>query len=264
MPKTIAVTVATNAQQITQKAKQIARNLQLPYIDDKNNNIQATDTESPFDYLLVFTENYLGLKKRGTKKLFRIDFLAGQLQYRSQKATRRNELLARAIGIKPNQAPSILDATAGLGRDSFILATLGYSVTLLERAPIIHLLLADAIANARSSQLAPIMSRLTLINADAIDWLHHDEHKRHKRIDIIYLDPMFPKREKSASVKKESLILQDLLPLDNTNDDLLKAALTCANKRVVIKRPRLSGNLANQKPSFSLKGNSCRFDVYLV
>lgn len=265
MPTTIAVTVTNTAQHRTREAQEIARKLELPYIDD-----QTANPITPFDYLLVVTDHYLGLKKRNTKTLFHLNFLSGQLRYRSQQATRRNELLARAIGGKPHQALSILDATAGFGRDSYILATLGFSVTLLERAPLIHLLLADAIANAmKTPTIAPILSRLTLINADAIDWLHHHQHRQHKQIDVIYLDPMFPKREKSAAVKKESLILQDLLSADGPDDDntdgsLLQAAIACANKRVVIKRPRLSENIANQKPNFFLKGNSCRFDVYLV
>lgn len=257
LPKTIALTTAINAKYRMEDACRIASELNLPYLDPENLN--STKNNFPFDYLLIFEEANLALKKCATKSILRIDFARGHLHYRSQKANMRNELLARAIGIKPYQNPLIIDATAGLGRDSFILASLGYSVTLLERAPIVHLLLADALHNAKLlSKLAPIMARMTLFKADALAWLN-DKHA-----DIIYLDPMFPKRGKSASVKKASGILQDLLPSDGKDNDLFAAAFACATKRVVIKRPRLSANLANQKPSFSLKGNSCRFDVYLV
>lgn len=241
--------------EIVSRMTHIADQFELPLIN-------FNERGDEFDYLLTLNaHNHFGLRKRGSKSVFRVDFSAKNLLYRSKHASRRNELLLRAIGIKANQTPSLVDATAGLGRDSFILATSGYSVTLLERVPIIHLLLQDAIAHAgKIPYLADIMPRLKLIQTDAMIWLSNNQ------VDVVYLDPMFPKRQKSASVKKENLILQDLQPLEDSKNPqhLLSAALTCASKRVVIKRPRLSEFVANQKPSFSLNGNSCRFDVYLV
>lgn len=238
------------------KARAIAEQLALPFCTASPSN------DLPYDYLLVVTNQYLALQKRGQKSLFRIDFVTGHLRYRSLQACRRTELLARAIGVSANSSPTIVDATAGFGRDGFILASLGFHTTLLEREKLIYLLLEDAIRHAQlaSPKLHTILSRLNLIFVDAMTWLSQ------QRMDIVYLDPMFPKRNKTASVKKESAILQALASPNNENDDdaLFTAALACATKRVVIKRPRLAGHLTQQKPSFSLHGSSCRFDVYII
>jgi len=188
-----------------------------------------------------------------------IDFLASKLLYRCKQASLKKELLARAIGIHPKEKPTIVDATAGLGRDSFILAYLGYHITLVERSPILHAALLNAMQlAAKNPEIAPIIQRMQLIHANAITWL-----PTQKAPDIIYLDPMFPERKKSASVKKEIASLQKLLGTDTDSDQLLNVALTCARRRVVVKRPRLAESLSNQEPSFTLTGKSSRFDVYL-
>ena len=138
----------------------------------------------------------------------RIDFLSKQMTYRRQHAGLRRELIARAIGTHPRDNPYIIDATAGLGRDSFILAALGFNVTMLERSPVIHQLLQDGLDKARHT-LPDIIGRMQLIHADAIDWLANLKDDR--RPDVVYLDPMFPDRKKSASVKKEMVLMQELL-----------------------------------------------------
>lgn len=191
---------------------------------------------------------------------FYIDFTSGKMRYRLQHAGLKSELLARALGCKPRDNPIIIDATAGLGRDSFILASLGFNVTMLERSPILYAMLLDALNRAAQDPMtAPIVKRLTLIQADAIEWLKSPEFKP----DVIYLDPMFPERQKSASSKKEMAFLQELLGTDNNSHDLFAAALACGAKRIVVKRPRLAAEIAGRAPNFSLKGKSSRFDVYL-
>lgn len=209
-----------------------------------------------FTPLLQFTDTHLAFSLPGTKmKPFFIDFLSPTWHFRLKQASLRKEALARAIGIRPRENPTLIDATAGLGRDSFLLAALGYHVILLERSPIIHALLDDALRRARIA--SPIVDRMSLLERDAIHYLANQS------ADIVYLDPMFPEREKSAKVKKEMIILQQLLGKEAETDELLNAALACATKRVVVKRPRLASPIANQSPSFSLTGNSCRFDVYI-
>lgn len=247
----IAITATTPAKE--HKAKELAGMLKLNFIpyEDKA-SIHS------YVYLLIITEDRIGLQNMAdrSKTPFYLDFLSKKMIYRCERATLRNELLARAIGVKPSDHATIIDGTAGFGRDSFILASLGYQITLLERSPIIHLILQDALS--RISHI-DTYQRLTLIHADTIHWL-----PRTKYPNIILLDPMFPDKKKSSSVKKESAILQDLLVKCRDDEYLLMTALACATERVVVKRPRLAECLAKQKPSFSLKGNSCRFDIYLV
>lgn len=217
-----------------------------------------------YEFILVFTDEYVGLHKTSERKFapFHIDFTSGKMQYRSKHAGLRKELIARAMGAKPSEHPRIVDATAGLGRDSFILATLGFEVTLLERSPILYTLLKDALLRAQNSPVtAPIAQRMHLIHSDAIEWLRQLSPSEYP--DVVYLDPMFPERQKSASVKKDMAYLQELLGKDQDADNLLNVALTCAGKRVVVKRPRLAANIAEIAPNYSLDGKSSRFDVYL-
>lgn len=189
----------------------------------------------------------------------RIDFLSGKILYRIQHASLKKELLARAIGISPKERPRIIDATAGLGRDSLILAALGYEIILLERSPIIYAELKDALQRASHDKaIEPIIARMHLIHADAISWL-----PTQPKADVIYLDPMFPLRQKSASVKKEMVIMQELLGTDKDTEKLLDVALSCATRRVVVKRPRLAERIAGKVPHFNLMGKSSRFDIYL-
>jgi 16S rRNA (guanine1516-N2)-methyltransferase len=214
-------------------------------------------------YELIQTDDYLGLinKDEPREKPFYIDFLSNKLYYRSQQAGLRKEYLARAIGTHPKDQPTIIDATAGLGRDSFILASLGYRVTLLEKSPIIHALLEDALQRARASSEDNPCHQLTLIHADALHWLPANTAIKP---DVIYLDPMFPERKKSAAVKKDMQILNNLLGADEHISVLIETSLACAGKRVVVKRPRLIIETAKRKPDFSLQGKSTRFDIYLT
>lgn len=187
------------------------------------------------------------------------DFLSPALNYRRRKATVRNEALARAAGLRQNVRPVILDATAGFGQDSFILASLGCEVYLFERCPAVYDLLKEALAQIASDPtLAPVAARMHLTLADA------GEHLSHPPVppDVIYLDPMFPAKTKSAAPAKAIQLLQSLAGSDADSADLLRKALSCA-PRIVVKRPRLSSFLADLTPHFSIKGTSSRFDVYL-
>jgi 16S rRNA (guanine1516-N2)-methyltransferase len=218
-----------------------------------------------YHYALVYTADYLGLQDIREHKFapFYIDFLSGKMRYRSDQAGLKRELLAKALSLKPKDQPRIIDATAGLGRDSFILAKLGFTVILLERSPVIYVLLRDALRRAAMDETtAAVVARMELIHADAGIWLPGLTEEQ--RPDIVYLDPMFPEREKSASVKKEMVILQNLLEKDVDTVDLLSIAIACSKRRVVVKRPRLAPGLSVIKPSYTLTGKSSRFDIYLV
>lgn len=223
------------------QAKTLARALNLAWLE----SIPASHC---YDFLLIYTPHYLGLQSYPCKKLqpFYIDFSAPRLQKRSAQAGLRKEWLARAIGMKPQENPSIIDATAGFGRDSFILSSLGFKVKLIERSPIVYALLKDAILRAG-------ISRMQLIHADALKAL--------SKAHVIYLDPMFPARRKSAAVKKEMAILQTLVGKEQDNEALFNLALSCATHRVVVKRPRLAPTITTLAPTYSLTGTTCRFDI---
>jgi 16S rRNA (guanine1516-N2)-methyltransferase len=186
---------------------------------------------------------------------FKIDFSDKTLCYRVKHATLKNEKLARALGVHPSENRTILDATRGLGQDSFILASLGFKMTLLERSPIIYALLQDALERASH----PFLKNITLKQEDAIHFLPSLPSP-----PVIYLDPMFPPRKKSALTKKSMRLFHEIVGADNDADQLLNVALSCATLRVVVKRPRLAPPLAGLSPDFSTTGNRCRFDVYLI
>lgn len=192
-------------------------------------------------------------------KLIYIDFLSGKINYRRKQSGR--ELLARAVGIKGNYRPTIIDATAGLGRDGFMLACWGCKVLMLERSPVIAALLQDGLTRAFADpELAKQLS-IQLINIDA--QIYFAKLSSDQFPDVIYLDPMHPTRTKSALVKKEMRIVREIVGEDADADVLLLAALKHTKNRVVVKRPRLAPPLANLKPDFTIEGKQQRFDVYL-
>lgn len=218
---------------------------------------------APYAHLLVYTADKIGLLTKGDKHLFALDFLSASFRHRCQQSGLRKEFIARAMGVSPQENPWIVDATAGLGRDGYLLARLGFQVTLLERSPIIHCLLQDALLRASTDpQHAVYTSRLNLIATDATHWLK--QLPSDKRPRVIYLDPMFPKRQKAAAVKKDMSLLQAIVGVDESFEDLFELSLACATHRVVIKRPRLAAYVMERKPHFHLMGKSSRFDIYMV
>lgn len=194
-------------------------------------------------------------------KPLRIDFLQGKTAYRRQHGGGHKQMLAKACGIKKNSTVSIIDATAGLGQDAFVLASLGCKVLMLEQSEILGALLQDALDRLYADPSSHGID-LRLVVTDAIDYL--TQLKSDSKPDIIYCDPMFPVRQKSALVKKEMQILHDLIGLDPTPEKLVLAAMAVAKQRVVVKRPRHSPTLLSQPPTFVIAGQTTRFDVYVV
>jgi 16S rRNA (guanine1516-N2)-methyltransferase len=195
-----------------------------------------------------------------------IDFASKSLAYRLKHGGGRSQLIAKAVGIKSKENPlTVLDATAGLGVDAFILANLDCDVLMLERSPIIAALLKDALE--RASQNPNFKNiKLRLLEADSIDYLAKlASNKSAPKPDVIYIDPMYPIRTKSALGKKNLRILKDIVGEDLDAPKLLANALACARKRVVVKRPRLGATIAGKcEPDLVFKGKSSRYDVYLL
>ena len=182
----------------------------------------------------------------------RVDFAAGTIQQRARDDL-RGQHLVRAVGT----GLEVLDATAGLGRDAFLLANAGNRLHLLEREPAIYALLADGLRRAAAdADLAPVVERMRLHRADFRDW------SEARRYDVVYLDPMFPRPEKRARGKKEMVFLQRLAG-EGEESGLLAKALGCARDRVVVKRPPREAWMDAAEPSFSYRGRVSRYDVYL-
>lgn len=188
---------------------------------------------------------------------------------RLKRASLKSEMIARACNL--SEKPQLLDATAGLGHDSLLLASLGAEVTLVERHPILFTLLEDSKAQAENDPfLAKVVARIHLVFSDSGDYLQQ-QIDQNNHVDVIYLDPMFPQRDqnqqavkKQAQVKKQMQLLHLLLPEDgemDLGDHLLVLAQDIA-KRVVVKRPRLAVFLNDQQPNHQWQGDACRFDAY--
>lgn len=214
--------------------------------------------------VLWLDDHGLALQATGRKAPgpVRAEFVSGKAGYRLAHGGGTGQLIAKAIGLKrTHETLHILDATAGLGQDAFVLAGLGHQVTLLERSPVIHALLADGLARAAADEsTAAVVARMTLIQVDSIEWLK--ERAGQPVADVIHLDPMFPHRDKSAQVKKEMQLFRPIVGDDPDASDLLAAALDCAHYRVVVKRSRRAPAIDGPAPALKLEGKSSRYDVY--
>ncbi|KAB8313429.1 16S rRNA (guanine(1516)-N(2))-methyltransferase RsmJ [Erwinia endophytica] len=218
------------------------------------------------DYLaqmaLVMTATHLELRKRDEPKLggIFVDFVEGAMAHRRRFGGGRGEAVAKAVGIKGAYLPVVVDATAGLGRDAFVLASLGCRVQMLERHPVVAALLDDGLQ--RGYQNAEIgdwlRERLTLTHASSLAALHEMREKP----DVVYLDPMYPHKQKSALVKKEMRVFQSLVGADDDADGLLVPARQLAKKRVVVKRPDYAPPLAGMATQSAVVTRSHRFDIY--
>lgn len=199
---------------------------------------------------------------RGAPGPVTVDFADPGMRHRRKGG--QNELLGRAVGLRADRIPGVLDTTAGLGRDAFVLADLGCAVTLCERNAVVCALLEDGLARAREHDdewLRSVASRMALHAGDA----SKVSATTLERTDVIYLDPMFPTRDKSASVKKEMAVLQRLLnPAAGEGETLLDWAVQQPVRRVVVKRPPRAPLLANRPCSHQIIGKAVRFDVYML
>lgn len=193
-----------------------------------------------------------------------VDFVTGKAAHRRQFGGGRGQLIAKACGLARGVTPSVVDATAGLGRDAFVLAGLGAQVLLIERVTAIAALLEDGLARAlRHSETADIAARMILRHGDAATSLARLVASAGFSPQVIHLDPMFPHREKSALVKKEMRLFRELAGDDDDAPRLLEAALEVATHRVVVKRPRKAPPIVGPTPQHTLEGKTSRYDVYV-
>lgn len=214
---------------------------------------------------LLYAEDHVALLDRVHNTRLQVDFIGGALAHRKKYGGGRGQAIAKAVGLKPGvNPPRVLDATAGLGKDAFVLACLGCSLTLVERSPVVAALLADGIERGRQDAdfAAMIEHGFHLVNAQAADYMRSLQAGQHP--EVVYLDPMYPERKKTAQVKKNMQMLQKLLGQDEDTQQLLQTALGCARKRVVVKRPKGADIVPGPKPTTCIESKKTRYDVYVV
>lgn len=198
-----------------------------------------------------------------------VDFAGGKQSYRLSCGGGVNQSLIKAVGLKDKPGLYIVDATAGLGSDAFVMASLGGRVTMIERNPLIALLLSEGLAqDYQDKKLFSILQRMRGVYGQANDWLNcwlslKEKKTLKQNVDVLYLDPMFPEKSKGALVKKNMQMFRSLIGKDIDSQELLELGLSLVNYRVVVKRPRLAPFLADKVPSYQLIGKSNRFDIYV-
>ena len=254
---TLAIAIYATGPEQHSLARNLAKKLSIPLV--KNESLEYRN-------LLISSPNGLALKQTGKNSPgpIMVDFTRGSMQYRLRQGGGRDQALARAIGLKKGWRPAVIDATAGLGRDAFVLASLGCHVHMIERSPILAALLEDGLQRASRTELTAetVRNRLSLSRADSRDILQ--KLTQDELPDVVYLDPMYPERTKSSLVKKEMRILRELAGDDKDAAMLLKIAMERTRNRVVVKRPRLAPPLNDMSPSHDISGKTSRFDVYLI
>lgn len=210
------------------------------------------------EYLLAGSDG-LSLCRAGEKGRVRADFTGGIAQYRRTKGG--GELIAKAVN--RTASATVWDGTGGLGRDAFVLASLGLQVHTFEQNPAVAALLSDGLQRALEyPETAAIANRITLHFGDTCVLLPRLAATA-GRPDVVYLDPMYPESRKTAAVKKEMAYFHSLVGTAQNEGGLLAAAREAAKKRIVVKRPRLGEFLNCEPPAYQYTGKSTRFDVYL-
>lgn len=234
-----------------EKAAILAEKLHIQLVTD----LQEVSAEEIF---LLLEEEGLSLIQGGLK--MKGDFL--QMLPRLKQGKLQGEMLVKAAKLKGlTERPIAIDATAGMGEDSLLLAAAGYEVYLFEKDTVIAALLADTLERAACvPELSEIVGRMHLSDGDSIAAMESGAIQP----DLIYLDPMFPARSKSGLIKKKFQLLQQLERPCSDEEALVQAALKLHPKRIVIKRPAKGPHLAGIKPSYCIDGKAIRYDCLVL
>lgn len=260
---TVAIVPATSLCTRISGAEALAARLDLPIVSQ-----HAAGKAPDAEYLLVYTDNLLLLQPNPAVIREKMNPVCVDLSPESSISKRLRSVtlkdpLCRAVGIKPNIRPDIIDATAGFGIDGLSLAAMGCRVTMIERSPIMHALLEDGLQQAvtRYHKIAAISQNITLLHGNAIDFFQ----KQECTADSILIDPMFPEVKKGPLNKLTMRILRDIVGNDDDGGELVCSALPQARKRVAVKRPKGAEPLYTGKaPDFQTPMKSGRFDIYLT
>lgn len=260
MPEQCLIALADSDQSAVQDLEFLAVQLSVPVLP-------AGHAPRDFcQFLLYYEEARLCLRStaEGASGPVCVDFDNNSLQYR-QRHPVQPEALLKAAGVKQGHMTRVLDATAGFGLDAYLFAAAGSVVTLCERSMVLHAMLEDGIRRASQSADERVRQTVARMHLHAGNSLKLMQAQWQERPEVVYLDPMFPERKKkSAKVKKNMFVLQQLLHGEEDAPGLLAQALALAVKRVVVKRPRHAPFLDGRAPGFTLEGKSSRFDVYPI
>ena len=189
------------------------------------------------------------------------NFVSGAVLHRFRFGGGRKQDLPKAAGLRGGKTPEIVDATAGLGKDAFLLASLGARVTLIERSELMHELLKKGMEDALKvgGDVAEVVKRMKLIHGDAREIL------KYLSPEVIMIDPMHPPRKKSALVNSEMRLVREIVGDDTDYPILIKVALKMASNRVVLKLPRYAESVGGIKEvSHQILGKSTRYDVFMT
>ena len=218
----------------------------------------APIVDKPGEYLTIHFDSK-GVSLSGFGLTYQGDF-AETMMHRVTNGRLQHEMLVKAASSE-KEGRKAIDATAGMGEDAFLLAAQGYEVTLYEQNPVVAALLKDAIRRAKKNQiLKDIAGRMKVVEADSVECMS----KLLDPVDVIYLDPMFPARQKSSLINKKLQLIQKLEPPCSEETDLFDAALKVGPSRIIVKRPLKSEYLAGREPSYTLKGKAIRYDCYVL
>lgn len=260
-----SIAVATTDRFLEPESRSLAQSLNLPFIFLH----EPIKFISSYGYLLLKDSAGVAIAKtgKGAPKPVYVDFTSGAVDHRRRFGGGKGQDIAKAVGLNKSSNLSVLDATAGLGRDAFVLACLGCSVSLCERVGFVRAMLADGLYRGSfHGEVADIVARMSLLDSDikGLDGSLQGIGESAK-FDVVYLDPMYPHMEKSsAAAKKEMAFFRDLVGKDLDADDLLPHAMALAEYRVVVKRPKGAPFLNNSEPTYQLEGKSGRFDIYVL
>lgn len=191
----------------------------------------------------------------------RVDFVKGAVAHRLRFGGGRGQDIAKAMGLRAGKTPMIIDATGGLGRDSFLLASLGAQVIMIERSDKMHALLVEGMKRAEQEggDFRDIIGRMTLLKGDAKDLLPELVG------EAILIDPMHPPRKNSALVKQELRQVREIVGTDDDAVDLVRLALKHARNRVVLKWPAKADPIEGLKAcTHQIIGKSTRYDVFMT
>lgn len=236
------ITIVLDENGDREAAEQLSQQLGVPIADSMGGE-------------LTLVVDSAGLSLVGCGMRYQGDF--ARMLNRVTKGRLHHEMLVKIAKTK-TERPIAVDAAAGMGEDSFLLAAAGYEVYLFERDKVIAALLRDALRRAlQDDRLREIVGRMRLIEGNSIERMPKLDIKP----EIVYLDPMFPPRKKSGLIQKKLQLIQKLEQPCADEQELFDAAVSLRPKKIIIKRPLNGALLADQKPSYTVKGKAIRYDV---
>jgi 16S rRNA (guanine1516-N2)-methyltransferase len=201
------------------------------------------------DYRIELFERKLSVYHTKDKHHVFVDFDSKQLQFRSQ-AHLNAELVIKAVLGKKKQATSIMDCTAGFGKDAYLMSLTGSQITAYESNPLMCALLKDGLNRAH-------IDSIRVHKKDAL------AHIKKTDCEVIYIDPMYPASKKSAKNNKQMTFLQSFIGHQTQMaEDLFEQAKLSNAKKIIIKRPVKAAFVNDSKPTSQIIGKAARFDIY--